>query len=351
MNPYTLLLAALAAVPAENTPAKYVLKTEDAQTVVAALSYNVSAPKVQAIDWTVVAAAAPELPGQTNVKTVMTPAGSTATELSPLARKVMFASVKANTTALKSGLPIKITYSATLRSRKLEPLADGETAPAVPALPEKTRKLFLAEYGDCDYKNPGFQEWLKGVELTRKKGESDLDYAKRAFLVIRAQFRYEFKANVRRSASTVCTAAKSDCAGLSVLFVAVLRAHGVPARTLYGRWAKSTQPEEKLDGMTYSQWHVKAEFFLSGVGWVPVDISAGWEKDAFTAGFDFFGNDRGDFLVFHVDPNLTIDSKLAGKQDIYSLQLPSYYIRGRGNIEPHKETEDWQVKVEKRDNP
>src|SRR5207253_3603258 len=133
-------------------------------------------------------------------------------------------------------------------------------------------KLFLADYGDCDYKGDAFQQWLKTVDLTRKKDESDLDYARRAFLVIRAQFRYEFKAEMKRKVSVVCTAGKSDCAGLSMLYVAALRAHGIPARTLYGRWAKSTQPEAKLDGLVYSQWHVKAEFFAAGIGWVPADI-------------------------------------------------------------------------------
>src|SRR5262249_18440019 len=219
--------------PAETPQTKFVLRTEDAKTIVATLTYDVSAPKVQAIDWTVVAAVAPETPGQNDVKTVMSPAGIAAIDLSPLARKLLVANVKANTAALKSALPIKITYSATLRSRTLVPLKEGEAMPVVPALPEKSRKLFLADYGDCDYNGAPFQQWLKAVELTRRRGESDLDYAKRAYLVIRAQFKYEFKPDSKRNASTVCNTAKSDCAGLSMLFVAAMRAHGIPARTLY----------------------------------------------------------------------------------------------------------------------
>src|SRR5579859_1491567 len=222
MNSVALILAALAVAPAENPPTKYVLKTEDANTIVATLSYNVSAPKVQATDWAVFAAVAPDVPGQTSVKTVMSPAGVAATDLSPYGRKLLLANVKANTTALKSGLPIKITYSATLRSRTLVKLTEGETAPVVPALPEKTRKLYLADYGDCDFNSPAFQQWMKMVDLTRRKGESDLDYAQRAFLVIRGRFRYESKAGAKRNAGTVCAASGSDCAGLSMIFVAAM---------------------------------------------------------------------------------------------------------------------------------
>ena len=38
-----------------------------------------------------------------------------------------------------------------------------------------------------------------------------------------------------------------------------------------------------------------AEFFADGVGWVPVDPSLG-----------HFGGDAGNFLTFHVDPDVTL---------------------------------------------
>jgi len=33
---------------------------------------------------------------------------------------------------------------------------------------------------------------------------------------------------------------------MAVLFVTALRAQGIPARTLAGRWAKSAKPDDKI---------------------------------------------------------------------------------------------------------
>ncbi len=52
-----------------------------------------------------------------------------------------------------------------------------------------------------------------------------------------------------------------ECGDYSALFVALCRAAGIPARPVVGRWATS-----KAD-----DWHVWAEFYLPGYGWVPVD--------------------------------------------------------------------------------
>ena len=344
MYSFAIVVAALAAAPSQNKPTKYVLKTEDAKSIVGTVTYDVTSEKAQANEWVVFAAVAPELPGQTKVKTVLSPAGTTAADLSPFARKMLVAHVKVNTATLKASLPIKITYSATLRSRTLVVLNDGDAAPAVAPLPEKERKLFLTNFGDCDYSNATFKKWVKVEGLARGASEAEVDYARRVFLAIKAKFRYEFKLDLDRHASTVCAAGKSDCGGLATLFVAALRAHGVPARTLYGRWAESAKTEDTLNGTKYLQWHVKAEFFAAGVGWVPVDISGAIQHDKTRAGLEYFGRDKGDFLTFHIDANVTLDSKISGKQVLQSLQRPAYWVRGNGAFEPHTDVEDWRVR-------
>ena len=233
---------------------------------------------------------------------------------------------------------------ATLRSRNLMPLGKDGDAPAVPALPEKERKLYLTEYGDCDYTSAAFMKWLKKENLARKAGESEIDYTRRVFLAIRAGFQYEYKPDMDRTASAVCAAGKSECGGLSMLFVAALRAHGIPARSLYGRWAESADPDVKLNGTRYYQWHVKAEFFAAGVGWVPADLSGAILHDKTPAGLEYFGHDKGDFLTFHIDPNISIDTKLSGKNVLNSLQRPAFWVHGKGSYDPHTEVEDWKVK-------
>lgn len=64
------------------------------------------------------------------------------------------------------------------------------------------------------------------------------------------------------------------CADLNALFVALARAEGIAARDVYGiRVAKSALGYKSLgkDGDITKAQHCRAEFYLSGYGWVPVD--------------------------------------------------------------------------------
>jgi transglutaminase-like putative cysteine protease len=66
------------------------------------------------------------------------------------------------------------------------------------------------------------------------------------------------------------------CADLNGLFVGLMRALGVPARDVYGvRVAPSRRGYSALgaksDGTITKAQHCRAEFFVDGLGWVPVD--------------------------------------------------------------------------------
>ena len=63
------------------------------------------------------------------------------------------------------------------------------------------------------------------------------------------------------------------CVDLNSLFVGLSRAAGIPAREVYGlRVAESTQFRRlgKSGDVSQAQ-HCRAEFYLDGIGWVPVD--------------------------------------------------------------------------------
>ncbi len=84
-----------------------------------------------------------------------------------------------------------------------------------------------------------------------------------------------------------------DCTHFSGLFVAICRSEGIPARCVYARigWGpylnkQNSKMFSKLDTMvTYEGFagaqhhglgpHMWAEFFLQGIGWIPVDPQAG----------------------------------------------------------------------------
>ena len=63
------------------------------------------------------------------------------------------------------------------------------------------------------------------------------------------------------------------CADLNALYVGLARAAGLPARDVYGvRCAASSEFKSlgKADDITGAQ-HCRAEVYLTGYGWVPVD--------------------------------------------------------------------------------
>lgn len=75
-----------------------------------------------------------------------------------------------------------------------------------------------------------------------------------------------------------------ECGDYSCLFVALCRASGIPARPVVGRWATSKK----------NDWHVWAEFYLPGYGWIPVDPTV---EDS--NGGNYFGHLDNKRLIFN----------------------------------------------------
>ncbi len=77
-----------------------------------------------------------------------------------------------------------------------------------------------------------------------------------------------------------------ECGDYSALFTALCRACGIPARPIVGRWATSDLGE----------WHVWAEFYLPGYGWLPVDPTV---ADTNGKGRTYFGHLDNKRLILH----------------------------------------------------
>lgn len=326
---------------------KYKMELAEKQTVTGTLTYSAKFADLQAKEWIAFAAVAPELPGQKTPKTVFDfPGVEKVKDKSPFARPALIAKVPAKTDELKTKISMKVSYTATLYSRHLVEAGDGLPAEVKPLTVEESRDA-LAELGDIDFKEPAFQKWLKATDYIKGKDESEIRFARRVFLGLRGSHTYDFKPGMDRKASAVGDGGKSDCGGLSHLFAAVMRANGVPARTLYGRWAKSAKADEKLGEALYFQWHVKSEFFAPGTGWVPVDLSVGILHDNSKEGLAYFGHDAGDFLTLHIDPNFQLDTGAFGKQSVHNLQEPAFWVSGSGKMDKRIDQEGWTVEVKK----
>jgi hypothetical protein len=316
----------------------YSLSVQSVTHVVATLTRDVSYPNCQGKEWTVFAPEAPELPGQIKVETTLDPPGKLVNEKSDLARPLLMARVKAGQQPIGS-MKIQLTYEMTLRSRKLR----KGSPHTVPDLAPAERQTYLANGGYFDFDQPDFHEWVQKHGLERGTREGEIHFARRVFLALKAGMQYDAPLKKEFHATAVCKSGRADCGGLSVLFASILRANEIPARTLWGRWAKSSEPGKIWFNHPYYQTHVKAEFFARGVGWVPVDVSSAILHDKSPQGLKYFGNDPGDFIAFHVDGNLLVDTLLFGVKPLGNMQTTRWWIRGSGTLKDEKATEAWDV--------
>ncbi|MCH7996089.1 MAG: transglutaminase domain-containing protein [Planctomycetes bacterium] len=104
---------------------------------------------------------------------------------------------------------------------------------------------------------------------------------------------------------------RADCGSYTALFVALCRAGGVPARTVAGCWA-----------IGQDQWHCWAEFLLPGVGWVPVDPSAG-ERGPQERAY-YFGNLDNNRVSLAKTFNLTVETT-TGSTDLGFVQVGTWW--------------------------
>jgi transglutaminase-like putative cysteine protease len=102
----------------------------------------------------------------------------------------------------------------------------------------------------------------------------------------------------------VCDAKHGNCTDFHSLFISMARAEGIPARFEIG-FPVPVGQEGSIPG-----YHCWAEFFVAGVGWVPVDISEAW-KDPKKHDY-FFGTLDANRVQFTVGRDLTLQPKQHG---------------------------------------
>jgi hypothetical protein len=243
----------------------------------------------------------PELSSQTNVSTRLYVAGhdklkaEAVTESSVSQQPMLVLHIQSDQLSPRAGIPLRLEYEGTLFARTLK---QGRPPKEVPDLTKEERRRYLMASVTMDHEDPAFLRWMSDHGLKRRDDEPAMPFARRVFthLIGAAKYGGDTSSYEARRPSRVCKSCTSDCGGLALLFVAVMRANEVPARTLFGRWAI---PQTD----SYGQYHVMAEFFVEQSGWVPVDIASTLvhtpkDSDA------FFGNTDGQFLAFHVDTDL-----------------------------------------------
>ena len=338
-------MALLHAVRAQSaTPAKspsYALVPKSAKRIKAGLTLEVKAPNIQAEEWCVYVAQLPELPGQIDVRTTLTPTGKVARELSDAGRPMLYVRIPALGQQSRQNFTADVEYEATLLERRLDRREPGAPdAPAVAPLDAKTRRLELASGHQFDYQAAPTRAWLNEHELRREPEENEVDFARRAFLAVRKGIQHFEGETVEHLASRVCEAGKSDYAGITAVYVAALRANGIPARALSGRVViDEGQP-------TKASWpHAKVEFFAQGIGWVPADVAGAIRNNKSPDGLEFFGNDSAELLTMHLDTDLIING-LFGRKTLEWLPDAAWQVQGSGSFDGSRTKVTVTVEVE-----
>jgi transglutaminase-like putative cysteine protease len=77
----------------------------------------------------------------------------------------------------------------------------------------------------------------------------------------------------RGDAIYACNIRKGNCTDFHALFIGMMRASGIPARFEIGFPLPADKPAGEIAG-----YHCWAQFYLEGIGWVPVDASEAWKN-------------------------------------------------------------------------
>lgn len=303
------------------------------------LTYQLSLPSASVTDLMVFAPCPPNTPGQ-QVSSESLQSGTQVLDVSPLKRPLFEANLAGQQVAgisSASGLTLTARYQITTTPRSL---VQG-TAPTgnVYANQPNDSAQYLAATTTLNFNTSVFQQWLKQNNLIKRASERDIDFAYRSLVKISNLYFYNFDPNQDRSNSNICQSKSSDCGGLSWLFEGTMRANGVPARSLIGRWLKTDNTPDATSS-TDGECHVKAEFYAQGVGWIPVDTSgAVSNKDA----YDNFGSITSDYVTFHLDPDLIVNTGTFGQQSLRNLQSPSCWFSGGGGVAGMTSSTTWQA--------
>ena len=170
-----------------------------------------------------------------------------------------------------------------------------------------TRTAYKGRNGD--YIIPDASGIITMIEQFQDGAENNLDFAKRAFTYVTDNFACDKVAWRVRPLEEVIREKRGSPAGLSSVFISMLRFRGIPARHVAA---------VDLDGKA----HTFAEFFLETYGWVPVDVG----RAILANDKRYFGNTRRSdrLIVMARDINLTVKTLSRfghpGERKLASLQ-------------------------------
>ena len=144
------------------------------------------------------------------------------------------------------------------------------------------------------------------ADITRgKNGDVEIAYAIYNYVFHNLRYDKSGTGWGRGDAMWACDAKHGNCTDFHSLFMALMRAEKIPARFEIGFPLPAKANQGDISG-----YHCWSEFYVSGLGWVPVDISEAW-KDPSKHDF-FFGSLDTNRVQFTMGRDLTLNPPQSG---------------------------------------
>jgi transglutaminase-like putative cysteine protease len=186
--------------------------------------------------------------------------------------KNRFAMFKPTAKQYATGFDVTVRFTATRREHRVDLDGSLKNATAAPSAGP-----LLHRYLEADRLVP-----LNGAiaELAKEHTAGDttqIEKARHIYEYVVSTMRYDKTGEGwgRGDAIWACTAKRGNCTDFHSLFIGMMRSSGIPARFEIG----FPLPEGKTEG-DIAGYHCWAEFYLNGIGWVPVDASEAWKNPA-----------------------------------------------------------------------
>jgi transglutaminase-like putative cysteine protease len=171
------------------------------------------------------------------------------------------------------------------------------------------------------------------AEITRQ-AHTPLDKARAVYAYVLSTMKYDKPQGANQGWGNgdilwACDRKYGNCTDFHALFIGLLRASGIPARFHIGHSVAEGA------GGELAGYHCWADFYLDGVGWVPVDASEAWKHP-----------DKRDYFFGHHDANRVQvstgrDLVLPGMRGAPLNYFVFPYAEANGQPVPVKRTSSW----------
>lgn len=185
------------------------------------------------------------------------------------------------------------SIAITCRVRSIERKRDDE------------RSAFMDAPKPRDLMPDALAPWNAGPEAMAKAAagptEDPLEAGRAFYRAVLDHMRYSKDGTGwgRGDVTHACSAGFGNCTDFHSLFIAMARSRGIPARFIMGFPLPETRGSGEVKG-----YHCWAEFWVDGIGWVPVDASEA-DKHPELADY-YFGSLTADRVAFTQGRDLTL---------------------------------------------